>query len=393
MKFEKVVYVSYFPLTKRTYTNFYFEELLQNNIQVDYLDITALFYPDRIKMESLDYEGTVKMTSYKQLKDYIKEQNNSTTLYISIMTFEWRVFKLFRIFTKHDVNLGVFGAGVFPNSPANNTSRIIRFLKAISFERIKSLFTNKLIFFSKKWGFIKTYDHIFMAGEYGYWGLGIGCDIDYQKAKVIHVNTVDYDQFLLHKELPSIGEGKDIVFLDQYLPYHPDASYFKIKTVQPEPYFKEVNNFLDRLEQATGKKVVIAAHPKAKRYNEFNPYNGRPIFFNQSNDLVKEASLVLTHASTAVCFPICYQKKLVLLMSDYLSERLPYFLVIAKSIVHACGATLIAMDNEDDMHIPEEIDLAKYNDFKYKYLTSKESENQLSADIVINYLKNDHRVT
>jgi hypothetical protein len=139
--------------------------------------------------------------------------------------------------------------------------------------------------------------------------------------------------------------------------------------------------------------VVIAAHPKAKCYNEFNPYNGRPIFFNQSNDLVKEASLVLTHASTAVCFPICYQKKLVLLMSDYLSERLPYFLVGAKSIVHACGATLIAIDNEDDINIPEEIDLEKYNDFKYKYLTSKESENQLSADIVINYIKNDNRVT
>ncbi|OAZ03103.1 hypothetical protein [Flavobacterium succinicans] len=391
MKFNKVVYLAYFPLTQRTYTNFYFEELLQNKIQVEYLDITHLFYPDKIKMDSLDYEVTVKITSYKHLKDYLKEQNKSTTLYISIMTFEWRVFRLFRILTKYNINLGVFGAGVFPNSSIDNKSRVIRFLKAISFERVKSLFANKLILFCKKRGFIKTYDYIFMAGEYGYWGLGIGSEIDVQKAKIIRVNTVDYDQFILHKKLPPVNDEEYIVFLDQYLPYHPDASYFNIKTVEPEPYFKEVNGYFDRLELATGKKVIIAAHPKAERYKEFNPYNGRPIFFNHSNDLVKEASLVLTHASTAVCFPICYKKKIVLLVSDYLNEVLPQFLMVAKSIENACDATIVKMDNEEEIYITEIINTEKYSDFKYKYLTSKESENQLSKDIFMHFLKSEDK--
>jgi hypothetical protein len=227
-----------------------------------------------------------------------------------------------------------------------------------------------------------------MAGEYGYWGLGIACDIDYGKAEIINVNTVDYDNFLLHKDLPSVHTEKYIVFLDQYLPYHPDASYFNIKTVEPEPYFKELNAFFDRIELETGLKVIIAAHPKAERYKEINPYNNRTVFFNQSNNLVKDAALVLTHASTAICFPICYHKKLVLLVSDYLNEVLPQFFVVAKSIREACGATIIAMDKSDDILIKEDINLEKYNDFRYKYLTSKKSENQLSQDIFVNFITN-----
>ncbi|MFV5694911.1 hypothetical protein ACM55G_05665 [Flavobacterium sp. LB3P122] len=394
MKFNKVVFVRYFPLTKAIYTDLYFQELMQNNIQVEYLDITSLFYPETIATVPFEFAGTVKIASYKQLETYLKEQYNETILYISLMTFEWRVFRLFRLFTKFNLNLAVFARGVFPSSAEpDKKSKIVRVVKAINFERVAAFCANKITSLAKKGGFIKSYDYIFKAGEYGYWGLGIGSEIDVQKAKIVEVNTVDYDQFLLHKELPSLHEEEYIVFLDQYLPYHPDASFLKIKTVESELYFKEVNGFFDRLELVTGKKVIIAAHPKAERYKDFNPFNKRQIYFNQSNDLVREASFVLTHASTAVCFPICYKKKIVLLVSDYLNEVLPQFLIVAKSIVNACDVTIIAMDKENEIHIPELINLSKYNDFNYKYLTSIESENQLSKDIFIHFLKSEDKST
>ncbi|RTY90312.1 hypothetical protein EKL32_21230 [Flavobacterium sp. GSN2] len=393
MKFNKVVFVRYFPLTKAIYTDLYFQELMQNNIQVEYLDITGLFYPDTIATVPFEFAGTVKIASYKQLETYLKEQYNETILYISLMTFEYRVFKLHRLFTKFNLNLGVFGRGAFPSVTSDGKFTIVRILKIISLERIILFFSNRVTVLFKKWGYLKPYDYIFKAGEFGHWGFGMGSEIDVQKAKIIEVNTVDYDQFLLHKELPCLHEEEYIVFLDQYLPYHPDASFLKIKTVEPELYFKEVNGFFDRLELATGKKVIIAAHPKAERYKDFNPFNKRQIYFNQSHDLVREASLVLTHVSTAVCFPICYKKKIVLLVSDYLNEVLPQFLIVAKSIVNACDVTIIAMDKENEIHIPELINLSKYSEFKFKYLTSIESENQLSKDIFIHFLKSEDKST
>lgn len=392
MKFNKVIYVRYFPLTKAIYTDLYFGELMENNIQVEYLDVTALFYTERITTVPFDFEEITKITTYKQLKIYLKEQDNDNTLYISIMTFEWRIFRLFRLFTKFQLNLGVFARGVFPSSAEGNKNfKIANIVKSMSLERVAAFCANKFTLFVKEMGFIKPYDYIFKAGEYGYFGLGIGSEIDIKKAKTTEVNTVDYDQFLIHKQLQVVCEEEYIVFLDQYLPYHPDASFFKIKTVEPQPYFKEVNGFFDRLELATGKKVIIAAHPKAELYKEFNPYNKRAVFFNQSNDLVKGASLVLTHVSTAICFPVCYEKRIVLLMSNYLNDVFPQYIPVVNSVVNVCGATLIEMDKIEEIYIPDQINLEKYSDFKYKYLTSIESENQLSKDIFINFLKSEEK--
>jgi len=386
MKFEKVVFVRYFPLTNAIYRDFYFEELIQNNIEVEYLDVTGLF--DFKVSDSFDFKGIVKISSYKQLDFYLKNNSGSNILYISIMTFEWRVFRLFRLFTNYHVKFGVFARGVFPSIIyKDKKSKIAWIVNTMSFSKVADYCFNKITSYAKKYTYIKSYDYIFKAGEFGYNGLGIGSEIDLENSKIIEINTVDYDQFVLHKELPYLHDEEYIVFLDQYLPYHPDATFFKIKTVGSEQYFYEVNIFFDRIELATGKNVIIAAHPKAMRYREFNPFNNRTIFFNQSNDLVKNAFLVLTHASTAICFPICYQKKIILLVSDYLDKVLPQFSMTAQSIKKACGATIIAMDNENDFKIPEKINPIKYKDFKYKYLTSIESENMLSKDIFINFIK------
>lgn len=386
MKFEKVVFVRYFPLTELIYRDLYFQQLIQNHIKVEYLDITNLFYPNRVTENSFEFDGIVKIDSYNQLKDYFVKNSNQRTLFISLMTFEPRVFKLFRIFTRYNLNLGVFGRGAFPSIVSNKRTEILRILKVISFKRIGLFIAYRLTIFAKKRGYIKPYDYIFKAGEYGASGFGIGSEIDNKSAKIIEVNAVDYDKYLIHKQLIVDDKNDYIVFLDQYLPYHPDAAFFEIKTVEPEIYFKELNNFFDRLESKTGKNIIIAAHPKAERYKDFNPFNGRDIYFNQSNDLVKNAFLVLTHASTAICFPICYQKRIILLTSEYLNKILPQFFLTAQAIAVASGATIISVDNNEEITIPEQVDIAKYEDFKYKYLTSKKSENLLSKDIFLNFL-------
>lgn len=387
MKFSKIVYVRYIPLTKAIYEDLYFEELKRNNISVEYLDVSNLF-PQLINQGSaFDFEGTIKISTYKQLSNYLKSQNNKTTLYISIMTYDWTVLKLFRVFTKLNLYLGVFARGVFPNDTSSNLSKITRILKLISYKRIVAFIKVKIAYLSKKWGYIKTYDYILKAGEFGYWGLGIGSELDVKTATVIEVNTVDYDKFLLRKMAITKADGNFIVFLDQYLPYHPDALLLNISTVNPDIYYKEINLFFDKIESLTGKKIVIAAHPKAERYKEFNPYNNRELYIGMSNDLVRDASLVLMHVTTAICFPICYQKRIILLISTHLAETFPSFIRDANTIANACGASIINIDKQDKIEIPSQIKINKYNDYKYKYLTSLNSENQLSSDIFFDFIK------
>jgi hypothetical protein len=387
MRFNKIVFVRYLPLTKAIYSDLYFEELIKNDFSVEYLDVSALFSIKKASASTFYFSSTVLISNYKQLDSYLSSNCTENVLFISIMTFDGTVIKLFRHFTKFNLNLGVFARGVFPDYSPVEKFKLKKFLKVFKFKSIYNFCTNKLAFLFKKFGVIKTYDIIFKAGEFGYWGLGIGSDLDFKNAEIVDVNTVDYDQYLRSKEQAEIVEHDKIVFLDQYLPYHPDAINFKIKTVEPNRYYQELNSFFDKLELITGKSVIIAAHPKAEKYRLINPFNEREIFFNQSNELVKSASLVLTHASTAVCFPICYQKRIVLISSNHINETLPHFNLMAKAIEMTCDAKLIDIDADDKIVIPSFINEEKYRNYKYNYLTSKHSEHLLSKNIFINYMK------
>jgi hypothetical protein len=389
MRFKKIVFVRYLPLTKAIYTDLYFEELINNHFSVEYLDVSALFNLKKAPTITFDFSNTILIKSYNELDSYLSKNGNDNVLFISIMTYDAIVIKLFRHFTKYKVKLGVFARGVFPEYTLDEKHKIKKYLKVFKFKSLYSFCGNKLAYLFKKYKFIKTYDIIFKAGDYGYKGLGIGSDLECKNAEIVNVNTVDYDQYLSSRAQSENAHNDKIIFLDQYLPYHPDAINFKIKPVEPTRYYQELNSFFDKLEKGVGKKIIIAAHPKAEKYKSMNPFKDREIVFNQSNDLVKNSSLVLTHASTAVCFPICYQKQIILISSKQINETLPHFNLTSKAIELACGAKLMDMDGNNEIIIPPFINEEKYIKYKYNYLTSTQSENFLSKNIFINYLKTE----
>ena len=388
MKFKKIVYIRYFPLTETIYNDLYFKELIEQKIEVEYLDISFLFSSNQTKSNSFDFKGNITIKNYNQLKEYFNK-NNENTLYISIMSFEWRVIRLYRIITKYNLTIAVFARGVFPNAQISKKSKIKHLIKIVSFKKIILFSKSKLTSILKKTGFIKHYDYIFKAGNFGYWALGVGSEIDLLKSEIIDVNTVDYDRYLL--EINKDNKSGDIVYLDQYFPYHPDVEFLKIKTVEPEIYYKELNVYFDRLEERTGRKIVIAAHPKAELYKQINPFNSRQIYFNQSDELVKDASLVITHDSTSICYPICFNKKILLLTSKYLENVFPYISLNMNGIKNACGASIVQMDVEKDMQFDKSIDKTLYQQYKYNYLTSKKSEKQISKDIFLNFILNKNK--
>ncbi|WP_123887383.1 hypothetical protein [Flavobacterium aquidurense] len=353
-------------------------------VLVDYLDVTTLFF-EAENLNEYPYKDAVKITSYKELDDYFLKQDNSCTLYVSLIGYEWRVVKLFRVFTKHKLYTGVFGRGVFPNIYESTRSKYIFNLQNFGFNRLSIMIKNRLARLFKISGYIKTYDYIFRAGAYGHLAFGYGNDIDLLKANIIDVNTVDYDKFLIEKQKEEKSKDDYVVFLDQYFPYHPDTVFFNIKTVEANRYYRELNDFFDRFEKSTSLKVVIAAHPKAVLYTNENPFNGREVVFYKANEMVKDASIVLTHNSTAICFPICYKKRLVLLTNKYLEETFLDYELSLNAIKNASGCSIICMDS-DQIDVPIEIDEKLYREYRYKYLTSEISEFKLSKDIFLDFI-------
>ena len=126
---SKIVFFRYIPLTELICKSHFMDWLLKKGIIVEYLDLSKLFFPNYNFQDTIIKDFVIEINTYSDFKAYLKSQNKKTTLFISIITFERRVYRLFRILTQHNCKLGVFARGMIPAIEANNTSKIKRVLR------------------------------------------------------------------------------------------------------------------------------------------------------------------------------------------------------------------------------------------------------------------------
>jgi len=388
MRFNKIIYIRYIPLTAKIYKDFYMDEVVKVGIDVEYWDISALFFKQDFKQEDSSFlTNTRRINSYNELKKAIIElQPLSDKLFISIMTFEGRVLKLYKLFTKYNCTLAVFGRNMLPLSVQNNKS-ISYIIKNLSFEKIKRYLDTKSIIKGKENGSIKSYDIMFLGGTEGWKGIGIINEKDVFKAEIVNVNSDDYDNYLMFKNDEPILTTDYILFLDEYLPLHPDTLLFDIKNVSEQQYYPELNAYFDRVEKQYEMPVVIAAHPKASRYKEEDFFNGRQVFFEKTLQLTKNAHFVLAHDTTSINYAISFEKKLHFITSKNIFNEINMVHRNTVNFANFLGCNLQWFDKEEPINLIENFPLENYKRYRYGFQTSFETENKFSKDIFINFLK------
>lgn len=131
----------------------------------------------------------------------------------------------------------------------------------------------------------------------------------YKGATLIWGHALDYDIALAARKESPTPRQQHIVFLDQYLPFHPD---FFAPGVSPpvtaEDYFPKLNRLFSYLENVIGLPVVIAAHPRASQPNYAANFGNRAVVWNKACELVRDAALIVTHFSTANHFTAIFRK-------------------------------------------------------------------------------------
>jgi hypothetical protein len=388
---KKVVFLIYIPFTEKIETDFFFTDLIRSGIDLEYWDISDLFFNDLVISNKIERSFVRKISSYRELKSSIKLTDHEETLFIPQVTFEWKVIRLFRILTKNKCKLAFFARGALPLFPVNKRiSKIFGLTPLQILRKLLSLFTIPVTKISRQTGYIKCYDYIFNAGESGLTTIGIGSVLDKQRSKIIQINSFDYDSYILTRTNPLRIVNKNYcVFLDEYLPFHPDFEMFKIDTLDPIKYFGSLNKFFDEVEKKLNLKVVIAAHPKSA-YTE-NPFNERPIYKHKTNGLVKDCEFVMAHMSSSINYAVLYEKPILFLITKGFKDiKSSYIYSVPNYFSEVLGSSLIDCDNSLDQ-LPDlskiKYDYEKYKEYKYNYLTSAASENLLSKDITLNFLK------
>ncbi len=135
----------------------------------------------------------------------------------------------------------------------------------------------------------------------------------------LDAHTFDYDVFLAESARPPKPAGPCAVFLDQNLAINGDRLVTgSAPCVSKERYFAALNRFFDEFELQTGCPVVIAARPRTQYADAAQLFGQRAVIFGKTPELVRNASIVFAHYSTAISFPVMWRRPVVLLTSDEL---------------------------------------------------------------------------
>lgn len=386
-----VIFVAYTPLTLKFEKDFYIHELEQAGLKVEYWNLTSLFY-DNLKLQGeFENEKVLNIKDYEQLEENIKKKK-TFSVFIFNITYAARVYKLFRLFSKYNCFTGIFARGALPSRSVDYSVAKKLLFKFKAFRKSK-YFTdtalNQLAITAKRLGIIKSYSLIFYAGSSGIATIGYGFKYGLSRSKLIPINSFDYDAYLLLRDESNIEiKERYCVFLDGYMPYHPDFKMMNLPQIDPETYYSSLNKFFTWVECTYKVKVIIAAHPKSN-YDDKKSYDDRIIIKNKTAELVQHAEFILLHASTAISFAVLFKKPLVFINTNAIKEI--YYYTHYLMIQYFSELLKAAYTNIDENYSTMKVlpvDENAYTFYKYKYLTNPPSENIPSSSIIINYIKN-----
>jgi hypothetical protein len=235
----------------------------------------------------------------------------------------------------------------------NNKKRFLIFIKN-QISKLKNKFNKKVpqIF----------YDKLVVTGKIGLKDPDIGLN-----TKVIYAHTYDYDNYLDIDNAPKSGIKKPYaVFVDQYLPLHPDAPiYFGVNPrCTPEKYYPALNNFFNIFEREYNMDVIVGAHPKSDYESNPKFLYGRKFIKNKTMSLIKDSEVVITHASAAISYAILFKKPIIFLLSDEYIRSFDNYTpaVLAKKL----NSTYFNIDDKNNDSKITNINLFKVDNEKYK---------------------------
>ena len=376
---KKIIIIHHEPLTKKIKRNFFVDELRTRGAVVEYWAVHKLLFKTLHLVDEIEDLDYTVFDTFHQLKKEIDENKNC--FFIVEFTITIKSYKILYYLTKCGCKVSAMGIHSSINFSFREKLLNIRnygFNKILPF--FNTIINNVGVLFLKCVLPLNKMDVFFYCGSSSF--------LQANSIDKIPINSFDFEDYkrLLNIEsIPIDLKGrKYAVFLDEYLPFHPDINIWGKQSLNPEKYYSALNRFFSFLEHNYFLEVIIAAHPKSNYNDTF--FQGRKLFKYRTAELVKHSCLVLAHDSLSISFPVLnYKTILFIYLSDFFSMGTSIMALIKKNS-RILGTDAICIDNQD-YHIKdiERVDRRKYDEYKYSFLTSKEAENSLNADIIYSY--------
>jgi len=326
-KIKKIIVITDYPFNKRDYDRFGIELLRNQGLEVEIWDITSCIH--RKFKDQLITEETVNFKDLRIFKEKCEIINaisflDNECIINCFIEYSLRTFFIFRTISKHKINYCVFGMVSFPSPyPIQNSfiGRVVSIIKkgnSLKFKEILWHFLNKILL---KYYFIfgiVPASIILLGGEKSTASPSYPVN---KTTRRLWTHFPDYDIYLQHKTERNDSCKTTGVFLDEYLPFHPDFLYVGIEfPISPDDYYPKICNYFKIIEKNMNTQIVIAAHPRSDYNNSPDYFCGRTIIKGKTACLVKESSFVIAHMSTSINFAILYHKPIIFITTDDLQK-------------------------------------------------------------------------
>ncbi|MFN9115650.1 MAG: hypothetical protein ACK5XN_36820, partial [Bacteroidota bacterium] len=118
-------------------------------------------------------------------------------------------------------------------------------------------------------------------------------------------------EILLHQN-SNIETHNQLVFIDQYLPWHVDTADFSKWSMKPETYYPKISALLLKLGQILDMRPVIATHPKAKEGLIEPLVQGIEVRYGETTKLIAESAIAIQHSSLTIEQSVMLNKPFIL---------------------------------------------------------------------------------
>jgi len=331
------------PTNERSSTRLGLDVLRKNGAVFKVLNLFELLYPHLVKKSSQTqrYDNEIMVHSWKELESFLKEEKKI----LNFLNIKKQTLKVFWLLTQLNRVYISFSNMPLPSKKSLKLSLLAMVLKPATY--------GAMIKPERRFPFSR-------------------------ETEFIPIHSIDYDTMLRFEKgkHTRIIQEKYIVFLDQNLPFHEDfirdneSSY-----VTPDAYYGTLNHYFKHVEQATGKKVIIAAHPSTKDVDRWHFQSIK----DHSINLIKYADAVLMHSTTAVSFAILYEKPLAMIVTDEIvvSKMHPFNQQLSLEL----GLPMINVNRE--IQVDFTYNKSKFLAYKHNYISNSPYRDLLSMEIVL----------
>jgi len=389
---NRIIQIVESPFDFRDYKRLGIEALKRSGFEVEVWDLSRILRPKVYSDGTCPkiYECS-ELTVFCEKKEAFRRisELGVSDFVINFGSYGINSFWVYKALTKARAQYAVQMSGMLPLLGPGETlsASYWKKLKKIfppSFKHVSNVFVSRL---SPKWFGIKLAKFILAGGEkcfvYHY-------PVDRKKfTETLWTHAMDYDLYLEEERRSFFEHEENIaVFLDEYLPFHPDRLYDGVKDlIGHEEYYSMLDRFFRRVEDRLKLEVVIAASPRSDYGNNPDFLKGRKCIKGRTAELVRKSRFVMAHDSSSLTFANLFQKPVMFLTSKKLSRSNPPI----RRLANWFGKEPIFMDEESviDWGFERTIDEERYREYRQMFIKTDFSPEEPFWQIVADRLKKE----